>query len=376
MDALPKEPLQGKTPQKEKLQVNPSLKKRARLVDIAQAVGVSRWTVGQVLNGGQGNSRVSPETAQKIKTAAAELQYKPSHAAITLRSNRSKVFGVMVSSVGDPLRSFLVQYLDSEAVRHGRRVLLANTVGNVPFAKDQFDNVLDTFASHQVDGVFCALHNWFPGDRQKLLSYFPLTIFYEDRIPGAPSVFVDRGAAVRIAVDHLAQKGRKRIALAIESMTTPHGRQRFLEWTNRLKFHQLPAGEDLFFSAELHGALHVKHHDQGRYWMFPFEAMEPVIQHLVIEGKADALVVQNDFWAAAIIKSLRKKKIRVPDDVAIIGFLNHYLADWTDPALTTIDLNHHQAAKVMFEMMGQLIDKKNCEKEVFIEPRLIQREST
>ncbi len=348
-------------------------------MDIAKVVGVSRWTVGQVLNAGSGNSRVAVDTARRIREVAKQLNYRPSFAAITLRSNRSRIFGMMVASAGDPLRSFLGQYLDSEATKISRQVYQANTVGDVTFAENQFDNVMDRFTSHQVDGVFCAVHPWFPGDRHELVRRFPATIFYENQgVDDFPHVTVDRKAGMELAVDHLVAMGRKRIGLALESIRTANGRIRYFAWQDALKKHDLPVNDSLCVGVERAGMMHAIHDDDKRIWNFPEEELKPVIDRLVIRQKVDSLIVQNDFWAAAIIRSLRQRKIRVPEDVAIIGFLNHYLADWVDPSLTTIDPNHREAARIMVEMLEERVTQGAFSeemKEVLVKPTLIIRQS-
>ena len=113
-------------------------------------------------------------------------------------------------------------------------------------------------------------------------------------------------------------------------------------------------------------------------WEFPMETIDAAIDQLVIEGKADAILAHDDFWAAAFIKRLHARGLRVPEDVAIIGYLNHYLADWTDPALTTFDLQHALAARQMVELMAQMIAQGPLPeevREVIIPPKLIPRES-
>ena len=114
-------------------------------------------------------------------------------------------------------------------------------------------------------------------------------------------------------------------------------------------------------------------------WEFPTQVIERAVEALVIEGKADAIVAHDDFWAAALIKRLHARGISVPQDVAVVGYLNHYLADWTDPALTTLDLQHESAAKQMVGMMEKMIENGPLpaeERVVQIKPRLIVRESS
>ena len=96
------------------------------------------------------------------------------------------------------------------------------------------------------------------------------------------------------------------------------------------------------------------------------------------EQKADAIVAHNDFWAATIVRRLHARGLRVPEDVAVIGYLNHYLADWTDPALTTIDLRPELAARRMVEMLTSMIENgplPEDQRQVVIQPELIIRDS-
>src|SRR5688500_11711338 len=88
----------------------------SRLVDVAMAAGVSTSVAGSVLNGGRGNSRVAQSTADRIQEIAKQLNYRPSPTAQQLRGKPSNVFGLLVASAGDPLTSYLVEYLDEEVV--------------------------------------------------------------------------------------------------------------------------------------------------------------------------------------------------------------------------------------------------------------------
>ena len=76
------------------------------LSDVARLANISRRVAGHVLNGGTGNTRVSEETANLVREAAAKLDYHPNYAARILRGKRSQTFGLLVASAGDPLRSF------------------------------------------------------------------------------------------------------------------------------------------------------------------------------------------------------------------------------------------------------------------------------
>lgn len=353
---------------------------RARLVDIADRVGLSRRAVSSVLLGTGGDRvSVSEDNAKRIQRVAKQLGYQPNMAARRLRGKRSHTFGLLVASAGDPLRSFLVQYLDVESVKIGCHTLIANTIGKQTLAPNQFDYYVDAFYRHALDGVFCAVHSWFGGDRQALLSRHPNTVFYEDPgIPGAAYVTVDREQAVRQAVRHLVARGRRRIGLAVMSLSRPNHIARKHGYLSELGAQGLVGDERRIFNAEQYGVVAAVCNESEGRWEFPLEVIDRAIDALIRDGGCDAIIVHDDFWAAALIKRLRSRGILVPKHVAVVGYLNHYLSDWTDPALTTVDLQHEVAAQHMVRMLDRMIQKGPLppdDRVVTIQPKLIVRES-
>lgn len=359
--------------------MKPIRTKPITLADVACEAGVSRWIAGSVLNGGDGNSRCSPETRDRVRQAAQRLHYRPNHAARQLCGKRSHTFGILVASAGDPLRSFLVQYLDAEAVKLGCQTLISNTIGNPAVGPDQFEYCVEEFARRGVDGVLCAVHRWCPGDRQALLTAHPHTVFYEDSgLADVPMVAVDRAMAVRLAVRHLIRQGRQRIGLAVMSLARPTHLARREGYRAELAAHGRGVDERLIFNGQTYGLAAAACNEADKRWEFPVAVVDRAIDALVRDAAADAIVAHDDFWAATLLKRMRARGIRVPHDVAVVGYLNHYLADWTDPALTTLDLQHDVAARAMVQMLERLVQGEAIPAEqriVKVEPKLILRES-
>ena len=353
----------------------------ATLVDVAREAGVTRWIAGAVLNGGEGNSRCGPDTAERIRAAAASLGYRVNPVARQLTGKRSRSYGVLVASAGDPLVAFLVQELEVELARVGCQTLTGNTFEGWERVDLGFTARLDEFQSRGVDGVFCLVHRWWPGDRAMLLERFPTTVFYEDpEIDGARFVAPDRRACGRLAVEHLAATGRRRIGLALMTLSRPTHRARLTGHVEALVAAGLEAAAPPDFDASRFGPAFPLHSPATLRWEYPTAIVDHCIEALVHDGRADAIVAHDDFFAAVLRKRLRAGGIRVPDDVAVVGSLNHYLADWVDPALTTIDLAQAAAAKVMVEMAEGLIEGREDASAVgpqhmLIQPRLVVRES-
>ena len=356
--------------------------KKVTLADVAAEAGVSRAVAGQVLNGGQGNTRYGAVAGKTVREAAERLGYQPNYAARQLRGKESLTFGILVASAGDPLRTFLVQYLDVEAVKIGYRMLVANTIGKELLGPNQFESQVNELTRSGVDGVVCAVHRWFLGDRDALLARHPNTVFYEDpNIEGATYVTVNRASVARLAVEHLVERGRRRIGLAVMSASSPTGAARVAGYRAALATAGVPFDESLIFDGAPHGLAFGVFDELQRKWEFPAEIIEKVIEDLVTQGRVDAIVAQDDFWAAELIRRLRRRGIDVPQDVAVVGYWNHYLADWIDPPLTTVDPNQWTAAKTIIRLLQERLEnpkpKSRSEPSAFeIEPELIVRAST
>lgn len=353
---------------------------RIRLADIAKAAGVSRGVVGRVLNGGKGNSRVAEATAKRILEIARHMKYQPNVAAQQLKGMRTHMFGTLVASAGDPLRSFLVQHLDTEAVKSGYHTMIGNTIGSDTVGPNQFDYYVDELSRRAVDGVFCAIHNWFEGDRKALTERHPNTVFFEDPgVRGAHVVKANRYIAARLATRHLLERGRRRIALIVSDLKKPTCQDRLRGFRDEHEAYGKQAQDGLVFNAAEHGKAFAWHNPELLTWQFPEEVVDLAIDELVRDAGADALVCNDDFWAATVLRRLHARGVSVPAHVAVVGYLNHYLADWTDPPLTTIDTRQDLAAERMLKMMEHLVMQGPLPEEdrvVEITPRLVVRGSS
>jgi LacI family transcriptional regulator/LacI family fructose operon transcriptional repressor/LacI family repressor for deo operon, udp, cdd, tsx, nupC, and nupG len=212
-----------------------------------------------------------------------------------------------------------------------------------------------------------------------LLAQHPNTVFYEDPgIEDASYVTVDRALAMRLAVRHMLERGRKRIGLAVMSLSRPGHIDRREGYEQELIANGVTLDPRLIFNAEPLGDAIARCNEDTSCWDFPIDIAEATIDRLVRDQHADAIIAHDDYWAAVLVRRLRARGINVPGHVAVVGYLNHYLCDWTDPPLTTIDLNHHEAARQMVTMLERMINEgplPSDERIVKVAPRLVLRES-
>jgi LacI family transcriptional regulator len=350
--------------------------KAIRLVDIAKEAGVSVSVVGSVLNGGGGNTRVAQATAERIISLAKQLNYHASPTAQQLRGRRSNVFGLLVASAGDPLTSYLVEHLDEEVVNHNCQTL----IGNTAIAPGRFEACVDEFVRRGVDGIFCIVHSIFPGDRGRLLAHCPNTVFYCD--PGLPNstfVEVDQFAAGRVAADYLLSLGRRHLGFAILDPAVSFGKERVKGIKSVLAKYDSSHAEISIYKGARGSSGPTRPNDRIVLWQTPDEVLNGIVEQLVVRDQVDALITHNDFLASALLKVLRKKGVRVPDDVAVVGYLNHYLCEYVDPPLTSLDLRHHEAAKALVQAAEKMVEDGPEEprkgNRIAIEPTIIVRES-
>jgi len=350
--------------------------KSVRLIDIAKEAGVSVSVVGSVLNGGRGNSRVAQVTADRILALAKQLNYRPSPTAQQLRGKRSNVFGLLVASAGDPLTSYLVEHLDEEVVKHGCQTL----IGNTAIAPGRFEACVDEFVARGVDGIFCIVHSIFPGDRGKLLARCPNTVFYCDPgLPNATFIEVDQLAAGRVPAKYLLESGRQRIGFALVDPAASFGKERVRGIKAALAEHGGSPSDLAVYKGNRGSAGPLRPDERTMLWQTPDDVLDEIIDQLVVGHRAEAIIAHNDFLASALLKRLRKRGIRVPDDVGVIGYLNHYLCEYVDPPLTSLDLRHHMAAKAMVQAVQEMIDEGQTaireRRPISIAPMIVVRES-
>jgi DNA-binding LacI/PurR family transcriptional regulator len=223
------------------------------------------------------------------------------------------------------------------------------------------------------------VHAWHRADRAALLKSQPNTVFYDDpQTPGAACVIPDTSAAVRQSVEYLASKGRKRIGLVTMSRTLPWHVERVRGYKAEIVAAGLGYDRSLVMVAEEIGMKPLD--DSGSDTSLDYSADLPaiVIDRLVKDAKADAIICHDDFLAAFLLRHLRARGLSVPKDVSVVGYLDQALCNFTDPPLTTVNPQYDDSAKHMVNMLERLIQNEpisKSERTVRVEPKLVPRES-
>jgi DNA-binding LacI/PurR family transcriptional regulator len=351
-------------------------RKRVTIEQLASRLRLSPATVSFVLNGKEKEHRIAGATAARVRKEAARLDYHPSPIARQLVGMRSNAVGVLINTqaTADPR---LIQNMEIIAAERGIRFIVGHAVGT----QEQVKAYLADFRDRGVDGIISVFHSH-PDYAETVLpelARFDNVVYFErpEEEPSGTStgpcyVQPDYYEVGRLGVQHLLDGGRRKIALVMNDQVFPYARARHRAYDDTM------AAAGWVVQS---GLLWVMDQQPGKHWSDRFDGQLALqaVDHVVIDGGADAIVVVNDLYAARLIAALRRRGRRVPDDVAVVGCDDLDIGTLIDPQITTIDLHATELASAVVSMLFELLDHGTVAEErraTVLQPTLIVRESS
>jgi len=297
--------------------------------DVAERAGVTPSTVSRALNN---RGRVSPETRERVLRAARELGYRPAMAGRGLALGRTENLGFLThhrhtlnpgSFYGGVLAG-----VDSEARAHGFHVI---------FSSDTSEKLPAMVKERRVDGLILAGCD-IPRDLIVALKAqeVPL-VLVDNHLNKVDSVITDNVGGAREAVTHLIRLGHREIGFICEWFGDLSFAERFEGYKIALREHGLPYDEDLVAEG--------LPREEGSGYV----AMRKLLERHI----PSAIFAANDKTAAEAIRAIKEQGLRVPEDIAVVGFDDGSLAPHTEPPLTTM--------RVFREKMGALATRRLLE---------------
>jgi DNA-binding LacI/PurR family transcriptional regulator len=326
--------------------------------DIARRLGVSQALVSRALAGTAGDIGAAPATIERIRKAAAQLNYRPSAAALTLRGTPTRTLGVVIKDFDDPFFGHLIGTLQGLALRRDHSLMLTGA------AADRPSDELSALLKHQVEGLFVVGSDFAPPGLASFLQQgVPVVLIGSGtRIPGASRVTMDEEHGLHKLVQYLKRLGHRRLGL-LGNQTAPNLRRQALVKT-LLRQAGLPL--------------------QARWIVTPPltapEAGYQGMQRLLLNGpdrQPTAIIAMEDVMAQTALRALFEAGLQAPKDISISGIDDIPAAAMTIPALTTIRQPMQKMVETAFELLLRPAGKRAAGKEqqVVIQPELIIRES-
>ena len=333
-------------------------KSSATLKDIAKRLGLSTSTISRALNN---HADINPETKALVQKTAKELNYQPNIFARGFRSHRTRIIGVVVPKISHYYTSTIIEGILETAESNGYRVIISES-------KNSFEKqieMLNTMIQFGVEGILLCLTRRTKNvkDILSVLDRIPLVLFdkVSSKIPCTQVIIDDKQAAYN-AVEHLINLGRKRIAIFKETENSFNSEKRYEGYLKALKDHNFSIDEKLILSTE---DISVK---QGK-------RLTNIV--LSLKERPDAIFAITDNCAIGIIKKLKQYNVKVPEDIAVVGFSNSFNSTIIEPNLTTIDQPGNKMGETAVKYLIEEIENDSLSyKTIELRTSLIVREST
>jgi LacI family transcriptional regulator len=337
------------------------MSKRTSLKDIAMKTGYSVNTISRAL---RDMPDISESTKDKIRKVAREMNYFPNHAAISLRTNRSKSIGVIVSDITNPVFSDMVKGAEMSARTKGYSIILGNS--NEDYKEEK--SVVETLISRNVDGIILV-----PTMNDKRI----IEALQERRIPivlmgrrfqdlKCNWVINDDKLGGYMAGKHLIEKGHRKFAYITGPLYISSVIDRLEGFRDALKESGIPPDALLIYETKVTA--------DGGY--------ETMLKLLDDKIDISAVFCFSDFIAFGVLKALKERNISIPDDIAVIGFDNIFFSGLSAPALTTINTAKLETGIKATELLVEQINKSASSnkdldrRNIVLKPTLVVRNTT
>jgi DNA-binding LacI/PurR family transcriptional regulator len=332
--------------------------KHKTIIDIAKRLKLSPSTISRALNN---HPDIKESTRAKIKKIAVEFNYRPNPIAQSLKKNRTNTIGVLVPEIKHDFFSSAISGIEEISYKSGYTIILCQSDENY-----EREVVNTNLLMHQrVAGVIVSIseNTKFGGHFNDLLNAgIPIAFF--DRSCNdvvADKIVIDDYKSAFDAVTYLVTKGYRRIAHFAGSKALEISQKRMKGFADALKQANLP----LFDEFVIDGDLHEFH---------GYKSMDELFKKKNIP---DAIFAVNDIVAMGAFRRIKEAGLRIPEDIAVMGFSNSHLTTMVSPTLTVVDQFPYEMGKKAASMLIEMIEGRRKKPKTFIiESKLIIREST
>ncbi|EII3115883.1 substrate-binding domain-containing protein [Vibrio parahaemolyticus] len=329
----------------------------ATMKDIAKLAGVSTSTVSHVIN----KTRfVSEEISKRVNNAAKELNYyAPSALARSLKVNRTKTIGMLVTTSTNPFFGEVVKGVERSCYHKGYSLILCNTEGD----NERMRQSINTLLQKRVDGLILMCSS-LEGER--------IDVF--ERYPDIPVVVMDWGPMLftsdkiqdnslrggYLAAKYLIDCGHTEIGCITGPLIKHQAQMRYEGYKRAMNEAGLEFNANWIIESDFEC--------EGGYQAFKKMAERGTLP--------SSIFVSNDMMAMGVINAANELGIKVPDDLSIIGYDDIHIAKFMSPSLTTIHQPKYRLGQAAVETLVRRLDDKSNEAQVVqLEPTLVVRNS-
>lgn len=321
--------------------------------DVAKYAGVSVTTVSRVINNSQ--HPINPETRQRVEEAIQRLGFCPNAMARGLHVNETKTIGLILPDIANPYYPGIVRGIEDVAHEQGYTVILCNS----DRSRERTQKYLQVLREKRVDGIIftgggavedARTHHFFDQDAM-------VKVIIGRPRGNLPAVQIDNVQAAREAVEHLFSLGHRRIATITGPRVSTTATDRLEGYRQALEEHGVEVNPEWIIEGD-----------------FDSESGYHAVDKL--QSGITAIFVHNDLMAIGAIKALQEKGIRIPEEVAIVGFDNIPLASFVTPKLSTVAVPVYDLGVTAMQVLAELLAGREVPPVTILATHLEVREST
>lgn len=321
--------------------------------EIAKICGISRATVDRALNG---KDRISPKTKNKILSVAKDLGYRKDMLARGLVKGKTMYIGVVVFDIRNHYFSQMVNAIELEARTIDYFVNITLHEKN----KEKEYHLINSLVDRRVDGIIICPVNKGP-DFERFLKDLPIPVVVIGNLVSMniPFVGIDEKQATKDAVSKLLSKGYERIIFVCPPLADRESENVYTHEQRTYGFVECAQQNE---QIEM---------DVVSSWNF----LDEIDNILKSKGLRTAVFCSGDIYALQVLSHLKKRGIKIPEDVGIMGFDNIDMLEFITPSLATISNEIQEVGYTAVEMLGKLMNEQKTDIHVLIPHHVIDGES-
>jgi DNA-binding LacI/PurR family transcriptional regulator len=324
---------------------------------VAQKAGVSKTTVSRILNGNY--SQATEETKQRVQEVIRQLNYHPNPMARGLKQMKTNIIGIVLSNLSNPFWAIVLEGVEDTCRLAGYSLMICNSSEDSTREAELFED----FQLRQVDGIIVnpTVNNKDLFEELERKQYPLVAINRKIEGINIDYVVADNIKGAKLAVNHFVENGRKNIVAFVYQ---PNG---VSTWSERVAGFK-EALSDHGIAVHERSVIEVQH-GTGK-------AKEAVVEYFK-SSKADAVFSTNNMMTLEILEGFKELNIRVPEDVALIGYDETVWAKHLNPPLTTVKQPAYEMGVIAAKNLIKKIQSKTKRKPkiAVLEPELIIRQS-
>jgi len=326
------------------------------ILDVAKVAKVSKSTVSRVLSGN--NYGVSEETKIKVEKAAKDIGYVKNYLASSLRTNQTKTILLIIPDVSNNFWAEVARGAQDYFDKIGYSLILANSDGD----NNKQLKYLKMAQRNKVDGILINTNDTLLDEIQSTGLPFVL-IGNANSTSRFPRVSSDSYEGIKKALEYLYDNGHRKIAMVAPSnknSALSKVSNRVNSYSDFLESHKMEFKEEYFFCCQ------------------PYlkDGEELAVKISKMKNPPTAIIAANDLFAAGFINEASRRKIKIPEDISVIGVDDIPLASMINPKLTTLEKPKHLLGKVAAETIISVIKGEEVIQNNKLPVNLIIRESS